>query len=249
MAAGRFIGIIPARYASTRFPGKPLALIGGKPMVQVVYERVSQAGLHQCVVATDDERIFQAVIGFGGQAVMTRTDQASGTDRCGEAAQLLHLNAHDVVINIQGDEPSISRNEIQLLTGLFQREEVCIATLLKPFTDRETANNPNLVKAVRDKDGKALYFSRLPIPYPRDPQTATPLYHQHIGIYAYRYNTLCDLVTLKPSMLEQNEKLEQLRWLENGYSIHTAICQYEGIGIDTPDDLERLGAQITNLGK
>lgn len=240
MGAPRIIGIIPARYASTRFPGKPLALIHGKPMIQVVCEQVAQAGLDQHVVATDDPRIQDAVRQFGGQVLLTRPDHPSGTDRCGEAADQLKLSDDDVVINIQGDEPFISAREINLIASLFERPNVQIGTLVKPFSDKARAENPNIVKAVLAADGRALYFSRYPVPYVRDPQAATPLYHQHLGIYAYRYKTLKALTRLTPSSLESCEKLEQLRWLENGYSIHTASCQYEGIGIDTPEDLARI---------
>lgn len=234
-----FIGIIPARYASTRFPGKPLALIHGKPMIQVVYEHVRESGLDQVAVATDDERIAQCVRGFGGHVVMTSPDHPSGTDRCGEAARLLQLRDEDVIVNIQGDEPGISAKEISLLTSLFARPEVEIATLVRPFTDPEEAENPNKVKVVIAQDRKALYFSRFPIPYRRDTASEAPTYHQHLGIYAYRHKTLQNLIKLTPSMLEQTEKLEQLRWLENGYNIYTAPCDYTGIGIDTPEDLKR----------
>ena len=234
-----FIGIIPARYASTRFPGKPLALIHGKPMIQVVYEHVLEAGLDQVAVATDDERIAECVRGFGGQVVMTSPDHPSGTDRCGEAARQLRLRDEDVIVNIQGDEPGISAKEISLLTSLFTRPEVHIATLVRPFTDPEEAENPNKVKVVIAQDRKALYFSRYPIPYRRDTASEAPTYHQHLGIYAYRHKTLQNLIKLTPSMLEQTEKLEQLRWLENGYNIYTAACDYSGIGIDTPEDLQR----------
>ena len=234
-----FIGIIPARYASTRFPGKPLAIIHGKPMIQVVYEHVREAGLDQVAVATDDERIAECVRGFGGQVVMTSPDHPSGTDRCGEAAALLELHDDDVIVNIQGDEPGISAKEIGLLTGLFDRPEVNIATLVKPFDDATATNNPNKVKVVLAKNQKALYFSRLPIPFLRDSHCPTPTYYQHLGIYAYRYETLKQLILLPPSPLENSEKLEQLRWLENGFDIYTAPCDYEGIGIDTPEDLQK----------
>lgn len=232
-----FIGIIPARYASTRFPGKPLALVHGKPMIQVVYEHVREAGLDRIAVATDDERIAECVRGFGGQVVMTKPMHPSGTDRCGEAAALLGLHDDDVIVNIQGDEPGISTKEIGLLTGLFDRPEVHIATLVKPFRDTDNANNPNKVKVVLSKNQKALYFSRLPIPFVRDSHSPAPTYHLHLGIYAYRYETLKQLILLPPSSLENSEKLEQLRWLENGFDIYTAPCDYEGIGIDTPEDL------------
>ncbi len=235
----KFIGIIPARYASTRFPGKPLALIHGKPMIRMVYEHVCEAGLDLVAVATDDERIAECVRNFGGQVVMTRPDHPSGTDRCGEAAALLQLDDEDILVNIQGDEPGICATEISLLTGLFARPEVHIATLVRPFTNPEEAANPNKVKAVLARDGKALYFSRLPVPYRRDGNCPPPTYHQHLGIYAYRHETLKQLLLLPPSSLENTEKLEQLRWIENGYDIYTAPCDYHGIGIDTPEDLQR----------
>lgn len=245
----RFIGIIPARYASTRFPGKPLALLNGKPMIQHVCEHVASAPLDQYVVATDDERIFQCVRSFGGEVVMTAPSHPSGTDRCGEAAHILQLHDDDVVVNIQGDEPFISANEISLLTGLFDNPAVHIATLVKPIDDPAIASDPNKVKVVTDHNGKALYFSRLPIPYVRDHNGPTPTYLQHLGIYAYRCKTLRELILLPPSDLEQCEKLEQLRWLENGYSIHTAPCQYNGIGIDTPADLEHVQNLLTQPNK
>lgn len=236
----RFIGIIPARYASTRFPGKPLADIHGKPMIQVVCEHVAAADLYKYAVATDDERIFNAVRAFGGEVVMTSPSHPSGTDRCGEAARKLELLDDDVVINIQGDEPFISINEISLLKSLFDNPDVQIATLVKPFTDATEAQSPNKVKVVMANTGKALYFSRYPIPFVRDAQCPTPTYYQHLGIYAYRFKTLQKLIQLKPSALEQSEKLEQLRWLENGFEIYAAPCNYAGIGIDTPEDLARL---------
>lgn len=235
--APRLIGIIPARYASTRFPGKPLALIHGKPMIQHVYEHVKEARIDEAVVATDDERIFQCVQQFGGKVVMTSPNHPSGTDRCGEAAEKLQLNDEDIIINIQGDEPFISRHEIELLAKLFDNPAVNIATLVKPFQDSEEAKNPNKVKVVLAKSQKALYFSRHAIPFVRDAKQEVPTYHQHLGIYAYRYKTLKELIQLQPSFLEQNEKLEQLRWLENNYDIYTASCNYQGIGIDTPEDL------------
>ena len=170
----RFIGIIPARYASTRFPGKPLALLQGKPMIQHVCEHVASSTLDQYVVATDDERIYECVRSFGGEVVMTAPSHPSGTDRCGEAARTLQLHDDDVVINIQGDEPFISANEIGLLTGLFDNPAVHIATLVKPIDDPAVATDPNKVKVVTDRDGKALYFSRLPIPRP--PTCSTSAY-------------------------------------------------------------------------
>lgn len=242
----RFFGIIPARYASTRFPGKPLAMIGSKPMIQVVCEHVMEADLHHIAVATDDERIYNCVKGFGSEVVMTSPNHPSGTDRCGEAASVLGLHDDDVVINIQGDEPFISKKEIQLLKDMFQNPAVNIATLVKPFEDAQEAQNPNKVKVALAKNGKALYFSRYPIPFVRDAGANTPTYYQHLGIYAYRYKTLKQLIELQPSALECSEKLEQLRWLENGYEIYAAPCDYVGIGIDTLEDLQQL-VSILNI--
>ena len=230
-------GIIPARYASSRFPGKPLALIHGKPMVQWVYERVQSSEVRELAVATDDEHIAQCVRGFGGRVVMTSPDHASGTDRCGEAALALQPDDHDVVINIQGDEPLISPREIHLLASAFEDRSVQIATLVNPFRDETLLHNPNVVKVVKAKNGNVLYFSRLPIPYLRDGGTAPTQYYRHIGVYAYRYGVLRQIVELPTSELENSEKLEQLRWLENGYTIRALECDYQGIGIDTPDDL------------
>lgn len=230
-------GIIPARYASSRFPGKPLAMINGKPMVQWVYERVQSSEVRELAVATDDERIAQCVCGFGGRVVMTSPDHASGTDRCGEAALALQPDDHDVVINIQGDEPLISPREIHLLASAFEDRSVQIATLVNPFRDETLLHNPNVVKVVKAKNGNVLYFSRLPIPYLRDGGTVPTQYYRHIGVYAYRYGVLRQIVELPTSELENSEKLEQLRWLENGYTIRALECDYQGIGIDTPDDL------------
>lgn len=239
-----FFGIIPARYASTRFPGKPLALLNGKPMIQHVCEHVAASSLDGYAVATDDERIAQCVRSFGGNVVMTSPSHPSGTDRCGEAARLLKLTDDDVVVNIQGDEPFISIGEISLLTALFKNPEVQIATLVKPIEEETLIQDPNKVKVVTTTSGKALYFSRLPIPFVRDEQCKKPTYLQHLGIYAYRNKTLQELIRLSPSRLELSEKLEQLRWLENGFDIYTDTCHYEGIGIDTPEDLQRVQAML-----
>ena len=237
-------GIIPARYASSRFPGKPLAQIAGKPMVQWVYERVRSSEVSGLAVATDDERIAQCVRGFGGQVVMTSPDHASGTDRCGEAALSMQPADKDVVINIQGDEPLISPREIHLLASAFEDRSVQIATLVNPFQDDTLLHNPNVVKVVKAKDGNVLYFSRLPVPYLRESGATPPKnYYRHIGVYAYRYGVLKDIVKLPTSELENSEKLEQLRWLENGYTIRALECDYQGIGVDTPEDLARIEIQ------
>jgi len=244
----RFIGIIPARYASTRFPGKPLAMLGGKPVIQHVYEQARKA-LDEVVVATDDQRIFDAVEAFGGKAVMTRADHPCGTNRCLEALRKIckGFGPDDVVINVQGDEPFIQPEQIELLKSCFPTD---IATLVKPFTEEDgldALRNPNSPKVVV-ADGRALYFSRSVIPYLRgvDEQDwlresvrrGTP-YYKHIGMYAYRASVLAELVALPQSPLEKAESLEQLRWLEAGYTIRVAVTDTQTIGIDTPEDLVR----------
>ena len=232
--------LIPARYASTRFPGKPLALIHGKPMIQHVYEAARTSMADHVSVATDDERIANCVSNFGGQAVMTSPTLPSGTDRCGEAARQLGLHPDDVVINVQGDEPYITGNIIDLLIKLFDDPSAQIATLTSAITRAEEVTDPNKVKVVFDKNHKAIYFSRHTIPYLRIPEQFTPKYFKHIGIYGYRFGVLQQLIQLPESDLERSEKLEQLRWIENGYAIYVAECEYEGIGIDTPEDLRRV---------
>lgn len=247
------VGIIPARYASTRFPGKPLALIHGKPMIQHVYERASQA-LDQVCVATDDERIFQAVTAFGGRVVMTAENHPSGTDRCAEAIGKFEQEFNiqgDVVINIQGDEPFIDQEQIRQLNRLFESEETKIATLIKPISKAEHLFNPNKVKVTIDKTGKALYFSRSCIPFVRGAEPEHWLekntFYHHIGLYGYRKTTLFELCQLKKSSLEEAESLEQLRWLEQGYTIHTATTLIEGLSVDTPEDLEAVVKTKQNL--
>lgn len=240
-----FVGVIPARYASTRFPGKPLALIHGKPMIQWVFERSLQAKLQKVVVATDDERIRAAVENFGGAAVMTSPNHQSGTERCAEVAALLNLAPDDVVVNIQGDEPYIRPEAIDLLVSQFENPMVNIATLAKEFLPEEEPTNPNMVKVVFSKTGRALYFSRSVMPFYRN--TEVPQVHyKHIGIYAYRYHVLKELVDLPVSVLENSEKLEQLRWLENDYEIFVRPSAYESVAIDTPEDLIR-AEQITTF--
>lgn len=233
--------IIPARYASSRFPGKALAMLGGKPMIQRVYEQASKAQSIQSVwVATDDERIEKAVEGFGGRVLLTRPDHPSGTDRCAEAAALLTVRP-DIVINVQGDEPFIQPQQIDALVSLFKNPAVQIGTLVTPLKDLAVLESPHKVKVVRAIDGRALYFSRQPVPHPRGTERSQWLsktdYWLHVGMYGYRFDTLKQLAKLPPTPLEQAEHLEQLRWLEHGYSIHTAETAYHGIGIDTPEDL------------
>lgn len=237
----KFIGIIPARYASTRFPGKPLAMLGGRAVIQRVYEQVA-AVLEEAYVATDDERIFKAVEEFGGRVVMTRQDHKSGTDRIEEAAEKIGTQA-DVIINIQGDEPFIQKSQIETLKSLFENSETQIGTLGKKFESIEAATNPNSPKIVTDKNGFALYFSRSIIPYIRGKEQAEWLQHfpflKHLGLYAYRRDVLRQITQLPQSPLELAESLEQLRWLENGYRIRVGLTDVETVGIDTPEDLRR----------
>ncbi len=237
----RFIGIIPARYASTRFPGKPLALLGGKTVIERVYEQVSGV-LEACYVATDDERIYQAVESFGGKVVMTSPDHKSGTDRIAEAVRTIGGD-YDVVVNVQGDEPFVRREQIESLCHCFDAPETQIATLGKPFTDMESVLNANSPKIVTDNRGFALYFSRSVIPFVRGVDQGEWLGHypflKHLGLYAYRSEVLQEVTLLPQSSLEKAESLEQLRWLQNGYRIRVAITDIETVGIDTPEDLER----------
>jgi 3-deoxy-manno-octulosonate cytidylyltransferase (CMP-KDO synthetase) len=237
----KFIGIIPARYASTRFPGKPLAMLGGRTVIQRVYEQAT-AILDEAYVATDDERIFQAVEQFGGRAIMTRADHKSGTDRIEEAAEKIGIQA-DVIINIQGDEPFIQKSQIETLMHLFDEPSTQIGTLGKRFESIEAAMNPNSPKIVTDKRGFALYFSRSIIPYVRGKEQAEWLQHfpylKHLGLYAYRREVLQEVTQLPQSPLEIAESLEQLRWLENGYRIRVGLTDVETVGIDTPEDLQR----------
>ena len=238
----KFISIIPARYASTRFPGKPLAMLGGKSVIQRVYEKVSGI-IEETWVATDDERIFNAVESFGGKAVMTRNDHKSGTDRIEEAIEKIGGD-YDVVINVQGDEPFIQASQIKTVCECFDDPSTEIATLGKPFgNDMDAINNPNSPKIVVDKKGYAMYFSRSVIPFVRGKESKEwPLSYpflKHIGLYAYRRNVLAEVTRLPQGELEKAESLEQLRWLENGYRIQVALTDVETVGIDTPEDLAR----------
>lgn len=238
-----FIGIIPARFQSTRFPGKPLALLGGKPIIQWVYENAEKA-LENVYVATDDERIYQAVEAFGGKAVYTSAKHQSGTDRCAEAAlKVAEKLKFDVVINIQGDEPFIRSEQIESLKACFNSPEAEIATLIRRVTNVADVSNINRPKVVINKNQEAMYFSRSPIPFVRDSPPEEWLsrntFYNHIGMYAYRFDILLELTKLPVGVLEKAESLEQLRWLENGYRIKTAQTQFENIGIDTPEDLEQ----------
>lgn len=238
------LAIIPARYASTRFPAKPLAMLGGKLIIERVYRQVQQA-IDDVVVATDDERIMRAVESFGGRAVMTSTEHRSGTDRCYEALMKVG-GSYDIVINVQGDEPFIQPEQIRSLVACFEDPATDIATLVKPFTVEdgiEALENPNSPKVVVSRDMKAIYFSRSVIPYmrevPREEWLSRHTYYKHIGMYAFRAKTLGEVTALPQSSLELSEKLEQLRWLENGYRIGVGITTIETIGIDTPEDLRR----------
>lgn len=241
-----FTAIIPARYASTRFPGKPLAMLGDKPIIQHVVERAA-GSFDRVYVATDDERIARAVTGFGGHAVMTGTHHLNGTTRLAQAAALLGLADDTVVVNIQGDEPFITAGQLQALKEAFDNPVTHIATLARPLVahrDDPGVTDPNTVKAVCRPDGMALYFSRSPIPYVRD-NTATARYLLHVGLYGYRTATLRRLAAMASTPLESAESLEQLRWLENGFNIHVGLTNDHGVGIDTPADLER-ARQILN---
>ena len=237
----KFIAIIPARYASTRFPGKPLAMLGGKTVIQRVYEQATSV-LGEAYVATDDERIFQTVEQFGGRAVMTRSDHKSGTDRIQEAADKIGTDA-DVIINVQGDEPFIQSSQIDTLMHLFDDPATQIGTLGKPFESLEAIENPNSPKIVTDNRGFALYFSRSIIPYirgkERDSWFGEYPFLKHLGIYAYRREVLAEVTKLPQSSLEKAESLEQLRWLQNGYRIRVGLTDVETVGIDTPEDLQR----------
>lgn len=238
------VAIIPARYASTRFPGKPLAMLGGKTVIRRVYEQVAGAA-NETVVATDDSRIFDEVTAFGGKAVMTSAEHRSGTDRCREAYCKLGGD-FDVVINVQGDEPFIQASQVETLKRCFDREGTDIATLVKPFAESDglaALENPDSPKVVLDNEGCAICFSRSVIPFlrgiDRSEWLARHTFYKHIGIYAFRTDVLRRITALPQSTLEKAESLEQLRWLENGYRIRVGISDTETIGIDTPDDLAR----------
>ncbi|MFB9897622.1 3-deoxy-manno-octulosonate cytidylyltransferase [[Hallella] seregens] len=240
----KITAVVPARYASSRFPGKPLALLGGKPVIEHVYEQVSRV-VPETWVATDDERIKDAVETFGGKVVMTRRDHQSGTDRIEEAVEKIGSDA-DIIINIQGDEPFVQASQIRTVCQLFEDAETQIATLGKPFDTMEAVDNPNSPKIVTDVRGFALYFSRSVIPFVRGKVHDEWLKHfpylKHLGIYAYRREVLREITRLPQSPLELAESLEQLRWLQQGYRIKVGLTHVETIGIDTPADLERAEA-------
>lgn len=245
----KFIAIIPARYASTRFPGKPLAMLGGKPVIQRVYEQ-AKAVLGEAYVATDDDRIRETVEQFGGQAIMTRANHKSGTDRIEEAAEKIGTTA-DVIINVQGDEPFIQRSQIETLCQQFDDPQTQIATLGKRFESMEAVENPNSPKIVCDTKGFALYFSRSVIPFIRGVERQEWFgkfpFLKHLGIYAYRREVLQEITKLPQSPLEIAESLEQLRWLQNGYRIRVGETNVETVGIDTPEDLKRAETFLQQL--
>jgi 3-deoxy-manno-octulosonate cytidylyltransferase (CMP-KDO synthetase) len=239
------IGIVPARFGSTRFPGKPLAEINGKTMIQRVYEQCLQAKLlTKLVVATDDERILNHILEFGGQAILTSPQHVSGTDRCAEVLEKMENASIDVVINIQGDEPYIHPEQIDLLCSSFEKNDVYLATLVKKITSTDELFNHNNVKVILNKRNEAVYFSRSPIPYnrnfPEQEWLKHSTYYKHIGIYGYETKTLLEVARLAKTNLEITESLEQLRWIENGYTIHAGITSLESIAIDTPEDLLRI---------
>jgi 3-deoxy-manno-octulosonate cytidylyltransferase (CMP-KDO synthetase) len=238
--------LIPARFASSRLPGKPLLKETGKYLVQHVYEQALRTKADVVLVATDDERIHQAVRGFGGRVVMTRADHPSGTDRIAEAAADLDV---DVVVNLQGDEPLIEPATLDMLPRLLQEDpEAEVATLATPIRTHTQWSDPGCVKVVRDQQGRALYFSRSPIPFVRDGQpdfvAMSGMFLQHLGLYAYRRSFLQELAALPPAPLEQLEKLEQLRWLALGKKIHVGVVTHAGQGVDTPEDYRRFVAQV-----
>ena len=245
----KIVGIIPARYGSSRFPGKPLAMIKGKTMIQRVCEQAWKSKLDDVVVATDDIRIADEVLKFGGKYVMTDPRHQSGTDRCCEALEILE-EQYDAVINIQGDEPFIDPQQINLLVDMISLDDTQLASLVKRIDDEEELFGSNKVKVVMDKSGNALYFSRNPIPYMRNVAHEKWLqkgcFFQHLGIYAYKAETLRQIATMQPTALELAESLEQLRWLENGYTIKAGVTTTATIGIDTPEDLARAEEYLRN---
>lgn len=245
----KVLGIIPSRYASTRFPSKPLHMIKGKTMIQRVWEQAWKSKLDAVVVATDDIRIADEVLKFGGQYVMTDPKHRSGTDRCREALYTVE-EQYDAVVNIQGDEPFIDPQQINQVIDLISRDDTQIASLAKRIEDKDELFSPNTVKVVMDKQGYALYFSRNPLPFMRDLDHEKWLekgeFYKHIGLYAYKTDVLCKIAAMQSTPLETAESLEQLRWLENGLRIRMGITQLESISIDTQEDLERAIAYAQN---
>lgn len=244
------VAIIPARYGSSRFPGKPLADIAGKSMIQRVYEQVSRSDLlERVIVATDDVRIRDHITDFGGEALMTAAEHNSGTDRCAEVAKSLH--GVDIVLNIQGDEPFILAEQIDRLIKFLKRSgSFQIATLIKKVDESRELFSPNTVKVVRDASFRALYFSRHPIPFQRSLDRSEWTYrtfYKHLGVYAFKRKTLLELAELPESPLEVAEKLEQLRWLENGYAIGLVETEHDTVGIDTPQELAEVLSRLREV--
>jgi len=238
------LGIIPARYASTRFPGKPLAEIRGKPMVQWVYERASEVFDH-LYVATDDQRIKRVVKRFGGRCVMTSQDHQTGTERCLEAYMKVRKKTDKkfaIVVNVQGDEPLVNANQIRELVSCFDIASTDIATLIQPISADEDPAHSDIVKVVVDRKFRALYFSRCAIPFLRDSGSSATgvVRYKHIGMYGFRTKVLKEICSLPQTRMEVAESLEQLRWLEYGYRIQTRVSDYRSLGVDTPDDLDRI---------
>ncbi len=231
-----FYAIIPSRYGSSRFPGKPLATIGGKPMIQWVYENVMRVScLKDVYVATDDQRIFDVVIGFGGKVLMTSTDHTCGTDRLAECADILNLDSDDIVLNIQGDEPLIRPEMVQDLISTFEDDSVYMGTLKKKIEEESEITNPNVVKVISDINGDAIYFSRYTIPYERDGKHH--IHFKHVGTYGYKVWFLKKYSKMPKTELELAESLEQLRVIENGLKIRVKETNWQTIGVDTPEQI------------
>ena len=241
-----FVAIIPARYASTRFPGKPLVRINGKTMINLVYNQAIKV-FQDVYVATDDKRIFDEVISFGGKVVMTKKKHKSGTDRCAEAVvkiEEVEQKTFDVIINIQGDEPFIKTEQLSEIRKIFRFKKTQIATLAKPINNKDDIFNPNKPKLILNNKNEAIYFSRFPLPYLRgvrnDRWVSRHLYYKHIGLYGYRKDILAEITKIEQTPLEKAESLEQLRWIEHGYKIKVAFTEHESISIDTPKDLDKV---------
>ena len=240
----KIVAIIPARYESSRFPGKPLAFICGKPMIQWVYENVSKVDkIDNLYVATDDKRIYDTVLNFGGKAIMTSKNHICGTNRIAECVQILGLNNDDIVLNIQGDEPLIKEQMIEQLISCFDNKDIYISTLKQEITNNNDLSNPNIVKVITDINNYAIYFSRYGIPYERDVKVK---HYRHIGIYGFKKSFLLKYSSMEKTMLEESECLEQLRILENGYKIFVKETEYRIIGVDTPEELKQVEDNILN---
>lgn len=243
----KVIAIIPSRYGSSRFPGKPLALISGKPMIEWVYENVSKASfLDGVYVATDDQRIFDCVESFGGKALMTASTHTCGTDRLAECAEILQLEDEDLVLNIQGDEPLIKAEMVQDLYSCFDSEEVYMGTLKKKIEVEEELDNPNVVKVINDVNDYAIYFSRFCLPFERDGKKTT--HFKHIGAYGYKVWFLKQYSKMAKTPLEISESLEQLRVLENGYKIRVKETKHQTVGVDTPEQVKQVEEELRKAG-